>query len=133
MIRITLICLFVSFQTYGQNSNRYDSITPKYLKVKPLTDSNNYILDSVRALVIDFLQVNKLKPSDYFVDSFSIKVSDSSHIYLYHLKGLRYLKKIEIENEKSEFQTNILGNPGGSVVLIYVKKENKIIGPFYSQ
>jgi hypothetical protein len=133
MVKITLLCLFISFQSYGQNANKYDSIIPKYLKVKPLLGSDNYIDDSIRTLVIDFLQANKLKPSEYFVDSFIRNESDSSYIHLYHLKGLKHLKELEIKNEKSEWQTNSVGNPGGSVILIYVRRENRIIGPFYSQ
>lgn len=133
MIKNTILCLLLSSQLHGQVSHKYDDIIPKYLKVKSLFESDNYIQDSIRVLVIDFLLLKKLKPSEYFIDSIQRENSESLYLHLYHLKGLNYLKEIENENEKSEWKTNVLGNPGGSITLIYIKREYRISGHLYSQ
>ena len=98
-----------------------------------MLESNNYIHDSIRQQIIFYLDVIKLNPSDYFVDSNIVNNSDSLYIHLYHTKGLKYLKEIEIKNANSKWQTNILGNAGGSISLIYIKKRNVIRGLFYPQ
>lgn len=133
MTKTTLLCLLLSFQLYGQSSNKHEDIIPKDLKVKSLIDSNNYIHDSIRVLILSFLQSKNLSTSDYFVDSFILDNPDSTYIHLYHSKGLKHLKEIEIQNEKSEFKTHVVGNPGGSITVLYSKKQKSILGLFYSQ
>jgi hypothetical protein len=71
-----------------------------------------------------------LDPSKYFVDSTITTKGDTLYIPLWDFDGLKRLKEIEKQNEKSEKQIALNGNPGHCGTIQYDNKTKKIIG-FY--
>lgn len=130
MTRLTLSFLLISSIACGQVKTNYSDITPKDVIVKHLFDTVNYIDNSLRHSIIEYLKTKKLDPSKYFVDSTTNSQGDTLYIPLWDYDGLKRLKEIEIQNEKSEEKTDLTGNPGNCGTIHYDKKSNKIMG-FY--
>jgi len=130
MTRLTLFFLLFSVTAFGQIKSNYSDIIPKNITVKPLIDTVNYIDNSLRLSIVDYLKYKKLDPLKYFVDSTINKQADTLYIPLWDFDGLKRLKEIEKQNEKNERQIALNGNPGYCGTIYYDNKNKKIIG-FY--
>ena len=61
MTRFTIFFILISSICFGQKS--YQG------KIKPLLDSTNYIDNSIRIEIINYLDSLKITPANYFIDS----------------------------------------------------------------
>ena len=128
MTRLILFFLLISATSFAQVKSNYSDIMPKDFTVKPLLDTANYIDDSLRLLVIEYLKLKKIDPSQYFVDSTLSKQGDTLYIHLWDFGGLKRLKEIEKQNEKSAKQISFRGNPGQCGTISFDNKRKKVIG-----
>ena len=127
MTRLILFFLLISATSFAQVKSDYSDITPKDFMVKPLLERANYIDDSLRLLVIEYLKLKKIDPSQYFVDSTISKQGDTLYIHLWDSRGLKRLKEIEIQNENSDKQISFRGNPGHCGTISIDNKRKKVI------
>jgi hypothetical protein len=86
-------------------------------------DSGNYIDNSIRLSIIEFLFVTKKDPVNYYVDSECYSRNDTLFIALYHTKGLRLLKELEMKNETNRLR----GNPGDCGTILFSIRKKKVL------
>ena len=130
MARLTIFFLLISIISSGQIQFNYSEIIPKNITVKHLFDTSNYIDNSLRLSIVDYLTIKQLDPTKYFVDSTINIQGDTMYIALWNFAGLKRLKEIEKQNKKNETQMTLTGNPGYCGTIQYDKKTKQIIG-FY--
>lgn len=130
MTQLTLSFLLISSIACGQVKSNYSDVIPKDITVKHLLDTVNYVDNSLRLSMIEYLKTKKIDPSKYFIDSSTNKQGDTLYIPLWDLDGLKRLNEIEIQNEKSEKKTHLNGNPGYCGTIYYDNKNKKVMG-FY--
>ena len=83
MTRFTIFFILISSICFGQKSY--------HGKIKPLLDSTNYIDNSIRIEIINYLDSLKITPANYFIDSAVIIKGDTLYIYILDSIGLKRL------------------------------------------
>lgn len=132
MFKITFLLLFSCSLSFGQNIYKD--------RIKPLSDTSNYIDNHLRVLIIDYLKFKHIDPTQYFVDSSIRKEGDTLYISLVDSLGLRRLDTIDEQNKKNtkawerkKRTIAINGNPGNFKTVEYSINRRKIIGLYFPQ
>ncbi len=126
MTRFTIFFILISSICFGQKSY--------HGKIKPLLDSTNYIDNSIRIEIINYLDSLKITPANYFIDSAVIIKGDTLYIYILDSIGLKRLDEFaEKKKDKSKRQILPNGNPGNFMTISYHVKKRKIFGHYFDQ
>jgi hypothetical protein len=126
MLKITFLLVFSSSLSFGQNIYKG--------RIKPLSDTSNYIDNQIRTSIINYLKSEKIDPTKYFVDSAIEKRGDTLYISLLDSAGLKHLDEIDEQNKKNtKRQISINGDPGNFWTVLYDINRKKIIGRYFPQ
>ena len=126
MRKIFFLLLFSSSISFGQSVFKGH--------IKPLHNSNNYVEESIRQQIINYLDSIKIISTNYFIDSVIITKGDTIYIYLPDSLGLKRLDKFA-EQKKDKTKRQILpnGNPGNFMTIEYDLRRRKILGYYFDQ
>ena len=126
MFIITFFLLFSCSLSFGQNIYKG--------RIKPLSDTSNYIDNHLRVLIIDYLKDKQIDPTQYFVDSSIRKEGDTLYISLVDSLGLRHLDSIDEQNKINTKRTIAINrSPRNFKTVEYDIKRRKIIGLYIQQ
>src|SRR5580692_4593944 len=95
-MRVLLITLFIlPIFAFGQQANDYQKFVPKGITVKPLTDSSNFVADSLRDMMIGYFKQTNIDVRRCFIDKFVREDENQIVIIIRDIEDLKMEKAFE--------------------------------------
>jgi len=124
MKKLILLFLLTPLLTFGQSGNDYKKFVPKNITVKPITDSLNFVDDTLRILLINYFNERNIDIKRCFIDKFVRQNKTGVTVIIRDIQDL----KNEKEFEKTHKTTQNYNSIGGTFE--YDRKTRKLI--FYA-
>jgi hypothetical protein len=124
MKKFIVFLLLTPLIIFGQTSSDYKKYIPKDIIIKPITDSLNFVDDSLRILMINYFKERNVDIKNCFIDKFVRQNASSITVTIRDLQDLKNEKEFAKTNKMRQNYQSI----GGTFE--YDKKTKKLV--FYA-
>jgi hypothetical protein len=111
-MRVLLITLLIlPIFAFGQHDKDYQKFVPKGITVKPLTDSANFVSDSLRNMMIGYFKKNNIDVNRCFIDKF-VREDDNRIVII--IRDIEDMKSEKVFEKKHKYPPADYQSIGGT-------------------